>query len=97
MPNLLTLSEATSLVPGINEQTLLRRAREGKLTVYRVGRSYATTAEAVREMIEACRVVPKVRVCGGGKIETPGSSSTEVASAALDSALAQASKKKKPR
>ena len=56
-PNeLLSLDEAAKLIPGANADTLKRKARAGKLTVYRVGKSYCTTRADIRKLIEASRV-----------------------------------------
>ena len=40
-PDFLTLADAAQLIPGANVNTLKRRARQGKLTVYRTGRACA--------------------------------------------------------
>lgn len=54
-PDFLTLTDAAQLIPGANVNTLKRRARQGKLTVYRTGRSWFTTRDGVRydEPVEA--------------------------------------------
>src|SRR5437868_6245820 len=101
---LITLEQAAALIPGADVHTLKRRARQGRLTVYRPCKAYLTTHEDVREMIEQCRVVPKVQGCGFVRlVETwpenshtkpLGLSSTELANIRLDSALAQASKRR---
>lgn len=91
---LLTLAQAAELIPGADAGTLLRRARQGKLVTYRPGKRHMTTAADVRNMVLQCRVVPKVRGCGSAPLVKPmvthplGSSSTDLASAALDAALA---------
>ncbi len=98
---LLTLSEAARLIPGADADTLKRRARAGTLVVYRPGKAYLTTAADVTRMIEACRVERKApaRGCDRPDPAVPplGSSSTALASAALDSALAQLPAKSKRR
>lgn len=102
-PNdLLTLDQAAAFVPGADAGTLKRRIRQGKLWATRPGKAYLTTHAGVLEMIERCRVTPKARACGfappAPTAPPPlGSSLMEHASAALDSALAQASAKRKTR
>src|SRR5258706_3685059 len=105
--DLITLEQAAALIPGADVDTLKRRVRQGKLTVYRPGKAYLTTHADVREMINQCRVVPKVQGCGYVHLvemwpeRSPtsplGLSSTELANIRLDSALAQASKKRTKR
>ena len=102
--DLITLEQAAALIPGADVHTLKRRARQGRLTVYRPGKAYLTTRTDVREMIDQCRVVPKVQGCGSVRlVETRqessrtnplGLSSTELANTALDSVLGPAKKKK---
>jgi hypothetical protein len=55
---------------GVTAKTLLLRARQGKLNVYRPGKSYLTTLAEVREMIRACRVNPRGRDCGSDQLGT---------------------------
>jgi hypothetical protein len=43
---------------GVTGETLRRRAREGKLTVYRPGKAYLASLSGVRLMIEKTRVHP---------------------------------------
>lgn len=96
----LTLSEAAKFIPGADADTLKRMARAGKLTVYRPGKAFLTTQADVMEAVtKQCRVVPKVRDSGCAlPVRTApqqhGSSSTALASAALDSALTRALQKK---
>lgn len=107
METLLTLDQAAALIPGADADTLKRRIRQGKLLATRPGKAYLTTRAAVQDMIEACRVAPRVRVSGSAPpagtppAESPtsplGLSSTDLANAALDSALAQAKPKKTKR
>jgi hypothetical protein len=83
---------------GVTAKTLRLRARQGLLTVYRPGKAYLTTLADVRAMVAKCRVDPKARGCGLGQSEETnrdssptnqlGLSSKELASAALDAALA---------
>lgn len=92
---LITLAEAAAFVPGADAETLKRRIRQGKLSATRPGKAYLTTLADVRNMIEACRVTPKVRDYGcAPRVPTAqkplGSSLMEHASAGLDLALAQA-------
>jgi hypothetical protein len=89
--DLISLDEAAKLIPGVDAQTLKRKARAGKLAVYRVGKAYSTTRADLEMMIAACRVMPKAE---RAKIQKPEretapvrASSIEHASAALDAAL----------
>jgi hypothetical protein len=43
---------------GVTGKTLRRRAREGKLAVYRPGKAYLVTLSGARVMIEKTRVIP---------------------------------------
>lgn len=91
--NLITLEEAAKLIPGATAGTLRRLARNGKLTVYRVGRRYKTTPADISTMVIACRVNPKACDYGSAKpvpavAEQLGLSSTALAKSALDAALA---------
>ena len=88
--DLLTLEQAAALVPGGTADMLKRRARQGKLRVYRVGKRYLTTQADINAMAEACRVTPAAR---------PGvePASADLASAALDATLAQLRGRKRPR
>jgi hypothetical protein len=99
--DLLTLAEAATLIPGADADTLKRLARRGKLVVYRPGKRHLTTLADVQEAIRACRVTPKARDCGSVQVAKialpPGSSLMELGNAVLDSALGQASAKKKKR
>jgi hypothetical protein len=49
---------------------LLLRARQGKLTVYRLGKVYLTTLADVREKIRACRVSQRGHGCGSTQLDT---------------------------
>lgn len=102
--DLITLDEAARLIPGADADTLKRHARKGTLTVYRPGKAYLTTREDVMRLVESCRVVPKVRDCGfdhharilpASPALQPGLSEMALASRALDSALTQASKRRR--
>jgi hypothetical protein len=84
-PEFITLAEAAKSIPGATADTLKRRARQGKLQVYRPGKSLLTTRADLQAMIEACRVVPR-----GAPAEPPlpDTARMELANAALDAALA---------
>lgn len=96
--DLIPLDEAAKYIPGADAGTLKRRARAGKLTVYRPGKAYLTTGADLRRMIAACRVEQKVRHSGSAppvttkpEATTPfGLSEMELAKSALDSVLARA-------
>jgi hypothetical protein len=98
-PDLLTLAEAARLIPGANVNTLKRRARQGKLAVYRMGRAWLTTREAISEMVESCRVIPRVRDSIYAPPPKParpaGLSEMALANLELDSMLTQAMKQKR--
>src|ERR1700757_1818846 len=89
---------------GVTAKTLLMRARQGKLTVYRPGRAYLTTLADVREMIKTCRVEPRGRGYGSELpgITVPASSptnqlglsETDLAKSELDSELQKLSRQK---
>lgn len=105
--DLISLVEAAKSIPGADAGTLKRKARAGKLRVYRIGKAYLTTRADIATLVEACRVVPKGCGSGDTTLNTTrtegsptapaGSTSMELASAALDSALAQATKIKRKR
>ena len=59
---LLSLDDAAALVPGADRNTLLRRARQGKLQVYRVGKAYCTTRADIWRMVETTRIMRKERL-----------------------------------
>lgn len=86
----LTLDQAATLIPNATRGTLLRRIRQGKLDASRPGKEYLTTEAAVKALVEACRVVPKVRDCGCAPLAATdplrGLSSTEQDSVARDAA-----------
>ena len=108
MTAFLTLAEAAKLIPGADENTLKRMQRAGKLTCYRPGKAYLTTAADIMESVkQSCRVVPKVRDSGYVQsaethLETSptsqaGLSSTELASLAAASEVKRLKEKKKKR
>jgi hypothetical protein len=45
---------------GVTADTLKRRARQGKLTVYRPGKAYVASLAGVWAMIQATRVQPRL-------------------------------------
>lgn len=102
--DLLTLDQAAAFVPGADAGTLKRRIRQGKLVATRPGKAYLTTLIDVRNMVKACRVVPKVHASGSVHRDetTPetsptnphGLSATALANISLDSVLGPAKKKK---
>lgn len=105
---LITLDQAAKIIPGADADTLKRLHRAGKLTCYRPGKAFLTTRADVLEAVKhKCRVAPKARDSGSAPpaampevpspTPPPGLSSTELANAALDSALTQATAKRKRR
>lgn len=80
---------------GVTGETLRRRAREGKLVVYRPGKSYLASLAGVRAMIEQTRVLPERRP----PRTTPavpnslGLTDLELSNMALDAALENARSK----
>jgi len=88
-PALLTLKEAAqSLNAGMKEAALRKARDEGRLAVYRLGNKDYTTADALQEMLDQCRIHPKERgsISENGKVEKAhGSSVTQ------DARLPQAS------
>jgi hypothetical protein len=96
--DLIPLDEAAKLIPGADANTLKRLARRGKLTVYRPGKAYLTTAADVREAVEKCRVVPKIREKPSSETSNPlGLSPADLASIALDLELERVIDKKQKR
>lgn len=82
MDDLVTLAEAAAQIPGATAETLKRKARAGKLQVYKVGRHYLTTRADLQKMIEASRVVPT------NPAPRPYISDPELSRLALDQAMA---------
>jgi hypothetical protein len=97
--DLISLDEAAKLIPGADADTLKRKARAGKLRVYRIGKAYSTTLPDLQEMVAACLVVPKDRVSisearaamRAGRSHAPahGLSEKALSRAALDAALSK--------
>ncbi|MGC2776840.1 MAG: hypothetical protein WA418_14525 [Bradyrhizobium sp.] len=82
---------------GVTGETLRRRAREGKLAVYRPGKPYLASLAGVRAMIEQTRVSPE-RTPPRTTHAVPnslGPTAMELSSMALDELLRAASKKKR--
>ncbi|WP_316178245.1 MULTISPECIES: hypothetical protein [unclassified Bradyrhizobium] len=81
---------------GVTGETLRRLAREGKLTVYRPGKSYLASLAGVRAMLEQTRVSPEQRA----PRTTPavpnslGLTAMELSNMALDQALENARSKR---
>ena len=98
-PNeLLTLQDASALVPGADADTLKRLIRRGKLRAYRPGKKYLTTRADVHAAVIGCRVLsPAER---GERQPAPvvsnslGLTETDLARFALDQALEAAEKKR---
>lgn len=63
---------------GVTADTLKRRARQGKLTVYRPGKAYLSTLADVWQMMQVLRV---------GAIPSEGTTETELANLGLDRLL----------
>lgn len=88
----MTLAEACETVfrGAMTVATLRAEAARGRLAIFRIGRRLYTTHASVREMIELCRVEPKVRGSISIKREATLSSETvrrSCALAALDQTL----------
>jgi hypothetical protein len=92
--DLISLDEAAKYIPVADAETLKRKARAGKLRVYRIGKAFSSTRADLQEMIEAYLVASKVPGSKPRKIvpatsrgKETGLSSMELASAALDATL----------
>jgi hypothetical protein len=73
---------------GITAHTLKRRARQGKLVVYRPGKAYVASLAGVRAMIEATRVpAPARRGPSPSVPNSLGLTEMDLARMELDSAL----------
>jgi hypothetical protein len=87
------LAEAARLAfpdGGVDADTLKRRIRQGKLAAYRPGKRYLTSLRDVWAMIEATRVVaplPRPRITPAAP-NPLGLTASDLASMALDAALA---------
>ena len=96
--DLITLDEAAKLIPGADANTLRRLARRGKLTVYKRGKAYLTTAANVREAVIKCRVVPKDREKPSSETSNAlGLSSADLARMACEAELKRILNKKRKR
>lgn len=73
---------------GVTGETLRRRAREGKLAVYRPGRAYLASLSGVRAMLEKTRVQPtQERPPAPAVPNSLGLTEMDFANLALDAAL----------
>lgn len=74
----ITLTEASRVVlRGVVSVSALRaEIRRGNLSVERIGKNLYTTASAIREMREKCRVMPNHHDSTSGKTETAASGSS---------------------
>jgi hypothetical protein len=73
---------------GITADTLKRRARQGKLVVYRPGKAYVASLAGVRAMIEATRVQQVVKRPPNSTVPNSlGLTEMDLSSMALDRAL----------
>jgi hypothetical protein len=82
---------------GVTAETLRRRAREGKLAVYRPGKAYLATLSGLRAMIEKTRVVPEPsspRIAPAVP-NSLGLTEIELSSRALDQALEESGQRRK--
>jgi hypothetical protein len=96
---LMTLAEAAKLIPDADARTLKRRARQGKLVIYRPGKQFLTTRADLMAMIEACRVKRPDAPQRTSPLVPNGLGLTEpdLAGMALDRALASLSTSKRRR
>jgi hypothetical protein len=81
----ITLKEA-AIEFGFSRSTLLAEHRRGRLNLYKIGRTFRTTAADIAAMIVACRVVPKARDSISIRDGAPTQSATARASSALAAA-----------
>jgi hypothetical protein len=73
---------------GITADTLKRRARQGKLVVYRPGKAYVASLAGVRAMVEATRVQQAVKRPSTSTVPNSlGLTQMDISRMALDSAL----------
>ena len=81
----ITLKEACEIVfrNQCRVATLRAEAKRGRLTVFKIGRSYFTTLRNVREMVEMCRVI-------NSPPQWPELSGVAAAKAALQDVIGQA-------
>src|ERR1700722_2492842 len=82
---------------GVTAETLRRRARQGKLAVYRPGKAYLATLSGVRAMIEKTRVVlePSTHRSAPAVLNSLGLTEMELSSRALDQALEESGQRRK--
>jgi hypothetical protein len=80
---------------GITADTLKRRARQGKLAVYRPGKAYLASLAGVRAMIEATRVQQAVKRPPTSAVPNSlGLTEMDISRMALDDARASLRKRK---
>jgi hypothetical protein len=80
---------------GITADTLKRRARQGKLVVYRPGKAYVASLAGVRAMIEATRVQQVVKRPSTSTVPNSlGLTQLDISRMALDDARASLRKRK---
>lgn len=77
--NPITLADACATIFGgkIKPATLRAEAVRGNLTIFRIGRRDFTTASAVREMVQRCRVLSRHQGLPSTPGDEPGQSETE--------------------
>jgi hypothetical protein len=83
--DVITLSEAAERF-GFGISTLRAEAERGRLTTYKIGKRVWTKPADIREMVERCRVEPRVRDFTLTRDESSSSSETERVSCALAAA-----------
>jgi hypothetical protein len=67
---------------GIPKGVLKANGLRGELTMYKLGKQYYTTPNAVREWVRQCHVTPKARVSGSIRDESNSLSETDRVSSA---------------
>jgi hypothetical protein len=85
----ITLTAATKLWPEakLTVSTLRAEANRGRLDIFRIGRRQYTTLQAMRDMVERCRVESSRRDYTSIRSAANGSSETERVSSARDALL----------
>jgi len=81
----LTLKEAAREF-GFSRSTLMAEHHRGRLNLYKIGKTFHTTAADIRAMVVACRVEPKGRDFTSIRNESNSSFATARASSALAAA-----------
>jgi hypothetical protein len=83
---------------GVTPGTLKRRARQGKLVVYRPGKFYMSSFAGIRAMLEATRVEPKPACPEVAAVRKPlGASETESAKSVQERVLAKLAIRQPPK